>query len=162
MAKITEITQNSSENEVRYVEGETSPHDLSEERNEDDLFHDPLRDIYSRMTYQATEATEATEAELDDEYLEHDETWLERIIALKEIVPESTRSTLSTCVRTTCSMLIKSVKCTGRWAWMASTSFLLVGLPLILEMEKEQVLFEFEAAQFQQQTAQQMLQGAKL
>ena len=96
----------------------------------------------------------------DQEDWERDETWIERVLALKEMIPESTRNNLSTCFITLRKAIIKTAKFTGRWAWMTSTSLLLVGLPLILEMEKEQVLFEFEAAQYQQQTAQQMLQGS--
>jgi mitochondrial import receptor subunit TOM22 len=96
----------------------------------------------------------------DQEDWERDETWLERVLALKEMIPESTRNNLSTCFTVCRETFIKTTKFTGRWAWITSTSLLLVGLPLILEMEKEQVLFEFEAAQYQQQTAQQMLQGS--
>jgi import receptor subunit TOM22 len=132
--------------------------DVLEGKQENDIFHDPLRDMYSRMTYRPT-TEETKEITMDEEDWEREETFLERVVALKEMIPESARNLLSLSFRTTCRWILKTTKYTGHWAWITSTSLLLVGLPLVLEMEKEQVFFEFEASQFQQQTAQQILQG---
>ena len=95
----------------------------------------------------------------DDEPL--DETLIERLSALKDIVPPTTRSAISSTVSTLTSVVTGAGILAGRAAWVVTTSALLVGLPFALAVEDEarvaQQEREFNA---QQGGAAAMLGGA--
>ncbi|KAF9527561.1 mitochondrial outer membrane translocase complex, subunit Tom22 [Crepidotus variabilis] len=87
-----------------------------------------------------------------------DESFLDRIAALKDIVPPSTRHSISTRVSKTASFFKRSTKLVGNIVWVVTTSALLVGLPLALALEDEAKIVQQEKEMLeQQQGAQQMM-----
>ncbi|KIK91889.1 hypothetical protein PAXRUDRAFT_830460 [Paxillus rubicundulus Ve08.2h10] len=87
-----------------------------------------------------------------------DETLYDRFSALVDIVPPSTRHTISTRVSNTASFLKKTGKVLGNVVWIVTTSALLVGLPLALSLEDEaKIVAQEREMMAQQQGAQQML-----
>ncbi|KAI8391137.1 mitochondrial import receptor subunit Tom22-domain-containing protein [Radiomyces spectabilis] len=94
----------------------------------------------------------------DDDFDEdEDESLLDRIIALKEIVPLKHRNRISSGVSSLTSWGKTGATFVGKSAWVLTTSMLLLVLPLALEIEKEQALVAYEKEAMQQQGAQQML-----
>jgi import receptor subunit TOM22 len=87
-----------------------------------------------------------------------EESLFDRIIALKDIVPPTTRHSISSRISKTASMFKRGSKLVGNVIWVLTTSTLLVGLPLalILEDESKAVAQEKEMLE-QQQGAQQMM-----
>ncbi|KAL4450553.1 hypothetical protein ABPG77_000909 [Micractinium sp. CCAP 211/92] len=59
-----------------------------------------------------------------------------------------------TVVSGVCGVLRKLVKSTGKAGWIAGTSFLILIVPLIIEMDREQQLVEFESSQLNALTGQ--------
>ena len=86
-----------------------------------------------------------------------DESFYERLAALKDIVPPSTRHSVSSKVSSTASFLKKGGKILGNIVWIVTTSALLVGLPLALSLEDEAKIVTQEKEMLaQQQGAQQV------
>jgi len=85
-----------------------------------------------------------------------DESLFDRILALKDIVPPTTRHSISSRISKTASVFKRGSKIVGNVIWVLTTSTLLVGLPLalILEDESKAVAQEKEMLE-QQQGAQQ-------
>ena len=93
----------------------------------------------------------SVESELGDESL------YERLAALKDIVPPSTRHSISSKVSSTTSFIRKGGKILGNIVWVVTTSALLVGLPLALSLEDEAKIVAQEKEMLaQQQGAQQV------
>lgn len=76
---------------------------------------------------------------------------LERLYALRDIVPPSTRSNIASTFRTASSYAFAGGSVVGKIAWVVTTSALLVGLPFALAVEDEariaQQEREFQAQQ---------------
>jgi len=90
-----------------------------------------------------------------------EETIYERIVALKDIVPPSTRHTISTKFSTASSFIKRGGKILGNVVWIITTSALLVGLPLALSLEDEaKIVAQEKEMVAQQQGAQQMMGGS--
>ncbi|KAF8917055.1 mitochondrial outer membrane translocase complex, subunit Tom22 [Mucidula mucida] len=90
--------------------------------------------------------------------LSADETLLERIAALVDIVPPTTRHSIVSRVSKTASFVKKTSKVVGNIVWIVTTSALLVALPLALSLEDEAKIVTQEKEMLeQQQGAQQML-----
>ena len=89
------------------------------------------------------EDADASDAESDDSDVSerglvlHDETVWERIAALKDIVPPSTRQAIANAVSTTSSYALFGGQIVGKLGWVLTTSALLVGLPFALAVEDE-------------------------
>lgn len=92
-----------------------------------------------------------------DSNVSTDESFFDRIVALKDIVPPATRHTIFTRVSKTASFMKSTSKVVGNIIWVITTSALLVGLPLALVMEDE-AKFEAQEKEMleQQQGAQQV------
>ncbi|KAF8840751.1 mitochondrial import translocase, subunit Tom22 [Paxillus ammoniavirescens] len=87
-----------------------------------------------------------------------DETFYDRLSALVDIVPPSTRHNIFTKVSNTTSFFKKTGKVVGNIVWIVTTSALLVGLPLALSLEDEaKIVAQEREMMAQQQGAQQML-----
>ena len=85
------------------------------------------------------------------------ETILDRIAALIDIVPPTTRHTISSRVSKTASVLKRGGKIVGNLVWIVTTSALLVGLPLALSLEDEaKIVAQDKEILAQQQGAQQV------
>ncbi|KAF8194248.1 mitochondrial import translocase subunit Tom22 [Pholiota molesta] len=87
-----------------------------------------------------------------------DESFFDRIVALRDIVPPTTRHNISTRVAQTASFVKKSSKLVGNIIWVLTTSTLLIGLPLALIVEDESKADAQEKEMLeQQQGVQQMI-----
>jgi len=85
-----------------------------------------------------------------------DESLLDRLAALKDIVPPTTRHSLVSKVSKTAAFVKRTSKFAGNVIWVVTTSALLIGLPLalILEDEAKVVAQENEILAQQQGTQQ--------
>ncbi|CAO1623309.1 unnamed protein product [Parajaminaea phylloscopi] len=88
------------------------------------------------------------------------ESVFERIAALKDIVPPSTRRSLSNTFSTVYAYGAFGGRLAGKLAWVVTTSALLVGLPYALAVETEAAVVQQERDFAQQQSGAQMLGGA--
>lgn len=85
-----------------------------------------------------------------------DETMFDRIAALVDIIPPTTRHTISSKVSKTAAFFKRSGKIVGNIVWIVTTSALLVALPLALALEDEaKVVAQEKEMLEQQQGAQQ-------
>lgn len=85
---------------------------------------------------------------LEDENLDEiDETLTERLVGLTEMFPESVRKGTSTAAKGMVSGAKWLYGVTGKTIWILSTSFVILALPVIFEVERVQT----EEAQLQQQ-----------
>lgn len=73
-----------------------------------------------------------------------DETFAERIAALKDIIPPTTRLAIVDTFDSIASWTAWTAKKAGGAAWIVTTSALLVGLPLMLSIEGEAALVQQE------------------
>jgi len=86
-----------------------------------------------------------------------DESLLDRLAALKDIVPPTTRHSLASKVSKTASFVKRTTKFAGNVIWVVTTSALLIGLPLALILEDEaKVVAQENEMLAQQQGAQQV------
>ncbi|KAI8990132.1 mitochondrial import receptor subunit Tom22-domain-containing protein [Pilobolus umbonatus] len=90
----------------------------------------------------------------DDDFDEEDESLLDRITALKDIIPLKYRNRMSSGVSTLTSWSKTGATFVGKSAWVITTSMFLLVLPLALEIEKEQALVAYEKEAMQQQVPQ--------
>jgi len=87
-----------------------------------------------------------------------DESFFDRVIALKDIVPPTTRHNITTTLIQTALYVKHGSKIIGNIVWVVTTSALLVALPLSLILEDENKVMAQEKEMLeQQQGAQQML-----
>ncbi|GAA5817277.1 hypothetical protein MFLAVUS_010820 [Mucor flavus] len=93
----------------------------------------------------------------EDDFDDEDESLLDRITALKDIIPLKHRNRVSNSVSTLTSWGKTGATFVGKSAWVITTSMFLLVLPLALEIEKEQALVAYEKEAMQQQGTQQML-----
>ena len=77
----------------------------------------------------------------DDEF---DESILERIAALKDVVPPMVRQQITSTINTSCSYTFSFVKSIGSGLWVLATAALLVGLPAGLELERDAMAIQQE------------------
>ncbi|KAH8701250.1 mitochondrial outer membrane translocase complex, subunit Tom22 [Phaeosphaeriaceae sp. PMI808] len=82
-----------------------------------------------------------------------DETLYERISALQDMIPASTRRSISSTVSTTTSWLKSGLFMGGKTLWVVSTSALLLGVPWALAYSEEQMIVEQERAEMLAQRA---------
>lgn len=86
-----------------------------------------------------------------------EETFYERLTALVDIVPPTTRHKISSRVSQTAGFFKSSGKLVGNLIWILTTSALLVGLPLALSLEDEaKIVAQEKELLAQQQGAQQV------
>ncbi|RXW24516.1 hypothetical protein EST38_g1324 [Candolleomyces aberdarensis] len=88
-----------------------------------------------------------------------DESLFDRVAALVDIVPPSTRHSISSKVSKTASAVKKTGKVVGNLVWIVTTSALLVVLPLALVLEDDAKLAAHEREMLEQQQGAQMLAG---
>lgn len=93
----------------------------------------------------------------DDENEREDESVLDRLYALRDIIPLKQREALANNARRVYGWGRIAITFAGKSAWVLTTTMMLLVLPLALEIEKEQALITYEKeAQAQQQGAQQV------
>ncbi|EUC26763.1 hypothetical protein COCCADRAFT_31532 [Bipolaris zeicola 26-R-13] len=93
-----------------------------------------------------------------------DETFFERLSALQDMIPASTRRSVSSKASTISSWFKSGLSMGGKTLWVVSTSALLLGVPWALAYSEEQMIVEQERAELQAQRAQNefMAPGAPL
>ncbi|KAJ1503118.1 mitochondrial import receptor protein [Coelomomyces lativittatus] len=92
----------------------------------------------------------------EDEVLE--EGLLDRLVALKDMVPPETRYTLSQFFSKSFNMGQSVAQFIGKLGWVLSTTGLVMVVPLLFELDKEtQILLCEKEQKLREQTAQQML-----
>lgn len=83
-----------------------------------------------------------------------DETLYERIAALQDIIPASTRRSLASKYSTATSWVKSGIALGGKTLWVVSTSALLLGVPWALAYSEEQMMLEAERTEMMNQRAQ--------
>ncbi|OXG80429.1 mitochondrial import receptor subunit tom22 [Cryptococcus neoformans A2-102-5] len=96
----------------------------------------------------------------DDDFNPADESFYDRVAALKDIVPPQTRSSLYNRYKSTTGWAWWGIQSAGSLAWLVSTSALLVGLPLALAVEDEARVVAQEKEMQMQSAGQQQMLGA--
>ncbi|PWZ03093.1 mitochondrial import translocase, subunit Tom22 [Testicularia cyperi] len=87
-----------------------------------------------------------------------EETVWERLSALRDIIPPSTRRSIASTFNTTTSYAFTGGLLLGKLGWVVTTSALLVGLPFALAVEDEsRIVAQEKEMMAQQQGAQHML-----
>ncbi|QLG74200.1 hypothetical protein HG535_0G00840 [Zygotorulaspora mrakii] len=84
------------------------------------------------------------DSDFDDDDFDENETILERIVALKDMVPPKQRQTITNFVSSTTNFLRTAFSKTGSITWALATSAMLLGVPLSLSILGEQQLIEME------------------
>ncbi|KAI4738440.1 hypothetical protein E4T50_11107 [Aureobasidium sp. EXF-12298] len=100
--------------------------------------------------------TESEASEDEEEYMP-DETFADRLAALKDIVPPTYRKHLSNTLSTTSSWVQTTLNYGGKTLWVVSTSVLLLGVPWALAFAEEQQMAEMEREMKMQQSANELL-----
>lgn len=119
-------------------------------QDQDEVNNSPYASHASSRTGSSASLS-SVESELGDESL------YDRFTALKDIVPPSTRHSISSTVSSTTSFVKRGGKILGNIVWIVTTSALLVGLPLALSLEDEAKIVAQEKEMLaQQQGAQQV------
>lgn len=89
--------------------------------------------------------------------LSQDETFFDRVAALVDIVPPTTRHSISSRFSSATTFVKRGGKFVGNVVWVVTTSALLVGLPLALSLEDEaKIVAQEQEMMAQQQGAQQV------
>jgi import receptor subunit TOM22 len=83
-----------------------------------------------------------------------DETFFERLSALQDMIPASTRRSVSSKANAISSWFKSGLSMGGKTLWVVSTSALLLGVPWALAYSEEQMIVEQERAELQAQRAQ--------
>lgn len=87
-----------------------------------------------------------------------EETVWERLSALRDIIPPSTRRSIASTFNTTTSYAFTGSLLAGKLVWVVTTSALLVGLPFALAVEDEsRIVAQEKEMMAQQQGAQHMM-----
>ncbi|KZT09352.1 uncharacterized protein LAESUDRAFT_696104 [Laetiporus sulphureus 93-53] len=124
--------------------------DIIEEKDQD--ANSPYASPSSSRTSSSVSLSNVSDAELDLE-----ESLYERIVALVDIVPPSTRHKINSRVSKAAGFVKGTGKLVGNLVWIVTTSALLIGLPLALSLEDEAKIVQQEKEMLaQQQGAQHM------
>lgn len=94
--------------------------------------------------------------ELDRFYNLNDETLLDRIQALRDIISPTTRANVYQKLNWIYDSTRSTTKRLGNFAWVITTSMILVGLPMALSIEGESMLVAHEKEMERQSQGQQV------
>ncbi|GES59102.1 mitochondrial import receptor subunit tom22 [Aspergillus terreus] len=103
--------------------------------------------------YTDTESEISTESDLELE----GETFFDRLSALKDIIPPSTRRTVTSTVSSVSSFTKSSIAFSGKALWIISTSAFLLGVPWALAYAEEEQYIQMEREQGMIKGANEML-----
>ncbi|KAF7299189.1 Mitochondrial import receptor subunit TOM22 [Mycena indigotica] len=107
----------------------------------------------------ASSTTSLSSVESD---IDNDESFIDRIAALVDIVPPTTRHAISERVSKSASLIKRGGKFAGNLVWILTTSALLVALPLALVLEDEAKIVAQERELLEQQQGQQQMLGPSM
>ncbi|KAF3903488.1 hypothetical protein ABW20_dc0108520 [Dactylellina cionopaga] len=85
------------------------------------------------------------------------ETFYDRIVALKDIIPPSRRAQLSRSFDSTYGLFSSGLTFGGKSLWVLSTSALLLGVPYVLAWTEEQQMIEMEKEMQMQQNLNELI-----
>ncbi|EGG13203.1 uncharacterized protein MELLADRAFT_30742, partial [Melampsora larici-populina 98AG31] len=94
--------------------------------------------------------------ELDEGISIEDETIIDRIYALKDIISPSSRTTICESWNKLSNSTKSTTRFLGNVAWVITTSMILVGLPMALSIEGESMLVAHEKEMERQAHGQQV------
>ncbi|KAJ1856974.1 mitochondrial import receptor subunit Tom22 [Coemansia sp. RSA 1822] len=118
MVKLVEIDETEYDSDSQYTTDSESEHDI----------HDDYVD-----------------SDFEDDYM--DESLLERLAALKDIVPVEQRHALSKVASRVGYWGDFGMRLVGKLAWVFTTSAFLVVLPLAIETDREKMMMQWESEQ---------------
>ncbi|KAG5513685.1 hypothetical protein PMAC_000723 [Pneumocystis sp. 'macacae'] len=101
-------------------------------------------------------ASDSTDFCSDDESV-LDESLLERLEALKDIIPAVFRARISQKISSVCSVIRSVLFFGGKTLWVIMTSVLLLGTPLVLAIEEEERMIAYDKEFKIQQKAHEVL-----
>lgn len=110
---------------------------------------------YGSLSASRTNSTDSLSSIASDVSVE--ETFLERVAALADVIPPATRHSISSRISKTASFLRKGRKIAGNIIWIVTTSALLVALPLALSLEDEAKIVAQEKEMLEQQQGAQQV-----
>ena len=111
--------------------------------DEEQAFKDDVKPQENDNDFTDTES-EVSDDELDDDMDFESETIVDRIIALKDIIPPQYRSQIIGSASSVYNTLSTGLGFGGKALWVIATSSLLLGVPLSLSIVSEQQLMEME------------------
>ena len=89
-------------------------------------------------------STYSTDSENSDDY---EESVLERLWALRDIIPQDTRESISSNVSRAWNYGWRGASLVGNTLWVLTTTALLLVMPLALEIQREQAFVQMENEQ---------------
>ncbi|KZZ93374.1 mitochondrial import receptor subunit tom-22 [Moelleriella libera RCEF 2490] len=122
-----------------------------------------VEDEHFQSTQAGPEANEDdftdTDSEIsnDSDYDPINETLAERLYALRDIVPPTTRGWISSRVKSISSKAWNVVSFSGKGAWVITTSALFLGVPFALSFAEDQQLTAMEQEYNMRQTGSELL-----
>ncbi|KAI6245411.1 Mitochondrial import receptor subunit tom22 [Erysiphe necator] len=111
--------------------------------NEDDYYTDTDSEISSS----------------DEDSISEEETLIDRLFALRDIVPPTTRFYISSKVESTSNWIKSSLVFSGKAIWVVSTSVLLLGVPWAIAFAEEQQMMEMEKEMKMREIGGELLSG---
>lgn len=102
--------------------------------------------------YTDTDSSSVYSSSDDEDDVDNIESILDRVWALQDVIPAKTRRSIADKCSTVYGWGKTSANFLGNSAWVLTTSALLLVLPLMIELEHEQGLIEYE--KMQQQSTQ--------
>lgn len=115
---------------------------------------DESNSVYASSSSSHTASTDSLDSTVSEPEAE---TFFDRVAALVDIIPPTTRYSITSRASKTASAIKRAGKFTGNLVWIVTTSALLVGLPLALSLEDEAKIVQQEKEMLaQQQGAQQV------
>lgn len=110
--------------------------------------------VYASSSSSRTNSTDSLDSTISEPEAE---TFLDRVAALVDIVPPTTRYSISSKISKTFSTAKSVGKLAGNVIWVVTTSALLVGLPLALSLEDEAKIVAQEKEMLAQQAGAQQV-----
>ncbi|KAI0180799.1 Tom22-domain-containing protein [Hypoxylon sp. FL1284] len=130
MVQLTEVV------DEHFQEGQTGP-------EEDEDFTDTDSEISTESDYDPT-----------------NETLAERLYALRDIIPPTTRNSISSKVNATTGAVKSVLSFSGKSLWVLGTTALLIGVPWTLAWAEEQQVIEMEKEMKMREMGGDLLTGA--
>eukprot|EP00124_Ichthyophonus_hoferi_P005799 Ihof_evm1s962 gene=Ihof_evmTU1s962 len=101
----------------------------------------------ARIEKEEREKKALEELEDIDDSEDDEESLLDRIVAIKEFVPESARTRMTNAASWMHQSSTTGLKWMGKAGWIFTTSMLLLALPVLLAVESEQAIEQMEKEQ---------------
>jgi len=97
--------------------------------------------------YEDTDSEISDVSDLDTTYTTPDETLIDRIVALRDIVPPAARAKISSSTSSIYNFTGSAISFGGKGLWVLATSAFLLGIPYALALGQEQEIVEEEKRQ---------------